>query len=252
MNMNIDTDTLLNTAKKLAARNPNPKTDSEYCARNALKEYEKYNDFLISMGRHLKEENNTENNSLGTLGEQLEEWLGTAKKLATRNSKSKPLSEYYAKRALEFYSYTKEPFKNAELELDTDTDNYKLLYWKQVSYWKEHFIFHLNCMKTTLELKKDPKKLETTAKELASRNSNPEPGSEYYAKLALKAHRESNKYLITMKSLLKKEKKSLASQNSNPGPDQPTLQTLREKHKEETLKEQEQEIQPQIKRGRSR
>jgi len=55
---------------------------------------------------------------------------------------------------------------------------------------------------------------------------------------------------IAMDNYPKKQKESITSQNSNPGPDQPTLQTLREKRKEETLKEQK--AQPQIKQRRSR
>jgi len=157
--------------------------------------------------------------------------IDTARELASRESKPKPHSEHHARVALIIHS---------EQEKATD--------------WKQTFFIHLNYMEAALELEKNRKKLETIAKEIATRNSKPEPRSESFAKLALEAHKkgdqkEYDRFLIDMVWHLKQEKRSLA-QNSNPGPDQPTLQTLREKRKEETLKEQE--IQPQIKQRRSR
>jgi len=160
--------------------------------------------------------------------------IDTARELASREPKPEPHSEHYARNALEFHSYRE--------EIDTA--------------WERTFVFNLGFMEAALELEKDRKRLETTAKKLASRNSKPKLDSELLAKSALRAHKEGDqkecdKSLIYMGCYLKEEKRrSLASQNSNPGPDQPTLQTLREKRKEETLKEQE--IQPQIKQGRSR
>jgi len=230
MNMNIETtNKLLDTAKELDSRSSiHPKrwfeNWSEIYARRALRAHKKYDKSLIHMRWYLKreKENNITNTTIRS-----EESLETAKKLASQESNPEPLSEHFAKFALSYQSY--------------------------LTRWEQGFVEKLGCMKIALEMEKDQKnrkELETIVKKLASRNSNPEPQSEYHAKRALEAYRERNRHLTSMKKNLKEEKKSLASQNSNPGPDQPTLQTLREKHKEETLKEQK--AQPQIKRGRSR
>jgi len=355
---NITTDTekleLLNTAKELASRKSNPEPRYEYYARLALEAHKEYNISLICMRWHLKKENN------------MAKSLKTAKKLASRDSKPKPLSEYFADSSLLRQTY---------------------------NHGNPNILDDLGYMEAALKLEKNQKRLleiETTSKKLAeklaSRNSNPEtePCSEYYGKAFLKKYEEYNKFLIYMREELKLKNhkgkdydnylpkmkemkwpliaekrraametakntvkkiieeiieeysndyskdmalaieirnnretetlletaKNLSSRhqerktqftttipsqseleselfakkaiefhlaknielrdlsllymkktlsklketklNNNPGPDQPTLQALREKRKEETLKEQEQKIQPQIKRGRSR
>jgi len=222
---------LLDTAKELASRNSNPEPESERYAKHAFEIRKVYDRFLIEMEWHLKKENNITNTTTW-----LEESLETAKKLASQESNPEPNPEHFAKNALLYHFHHMTEITQ-----------------EQSSKWKQEFIGQLGCMEIALEQEKDQKdrkELKITAEELASRGSKPEPESEYWARRALSAYRDSNRHLTSMKSLLKKEKELLTLQNSNPGPDEPTLQTLREKRKEETLKEQE--TQPQIKRGRSR
>jgi len=101
---------------------------------------------------------------------QVKELLEKARELALRESNPEPQYEYFAKRALELHS------KREEIATD----------------WELGFVFNLGCMEAALELEKDRKELETIAKELASRNSKPEPDSEYYARRALEAHKEGD------------------------------------------------------------
>jgi len=244
---------LLDIAKELASRNSKPEPESEHCAKLALEAHkEKLQHqrdcdlLLIYMKGYLKREKEraSQNSNPGPGQKTLQtirkkhkrelKLINTARELASRDSYPEPDSEYYAKCVLKAYNYDGGDKRNPPFPESLD--------------------IYLNYMEIAVESENNRKKIETIAKKLASRNSYPEPQSERYAKLALEAHKEKHQkdydlFLIYMRWYLKKEKKR-GSQNSNPRPDQPTLQTLREKRKEETLKEQE--IQPQIKQRRSR
>jgi len=156
------------------AQKTDPGNWPQYYARLAFKNRQEYDGFLIEMEWHLKKENNITNTTT-----RLEESLETAKKLASRKSNPEPHSEYYARSVLFYQTYK----------------------------WEQKFVVDsLGCMEIALELekdRKDRKELETTAKELASRNSNPEPESERYARCALKIHKEYDKFLIYMAGHLK-------------------------------------------------
>jgi len=121
--------------------------------------------------------------------ERVKELLNIARKLASRESKPELQYELYARRALERYS------KQEEVYID----------------WERDFVFDLGCMEIALELEKDQKdrkELETIAEELASRNSKPgsdSSDSEYWARCALRAHKEYDRFLIYMRWYLKME-----------------------------------------------
>jgi len=230
MNMNINTDTLLNEAKKLSARNSNPEPLSEWYAKKALENdqktffdehnfYETYRDMcLIQMTRSIEIENNRER-----LLRKAKELTSQYQERKTQFPTTEPSeSEHFAKEAIKHQ--TDRPY----------SDNY------------------LINMKQTLESEKQLEKQLKLAKEISLQKSTTKLNSEKHAVKALEHHeiREHDAcqyHLTKMKISLKQEKNKL---NNNPGPDQPTLQALREKRKEETLKEQE--AQPQIKRKRSR
>jgi len=179
------------TAAKLASRNSNPKTPSEFLAKCALSahregDYKECDKSLIYMGCFLRVEDIIRGG--GKIVEINREWvkelLNIARELASRESNSEPHSEFFAKLALEYYS--------KQEELSTG--------------WERVFVFNLGCMEIALELEKDQKdrkELETIAEELASRNSKPESGSEYYARRALRAHKEYDRFLINMRWYLK-------------------------------------------------
>jgi len=118
----------------------------------------------------------------------LKELLNIARRLASRESRPEPHSEYCAKVALDYYSGRE----------------------KLAIEWELGFVFSLSCMEMALELEKDRKELEITAEELASRNSKPELESERYARCALEAHKEGDQklydiFLFCMGWHLKKE-----------------------------------------------
>jgi len=161
-------------AKKLVSRNSNPEPQSEDCARLALSAHKEGDSFLILMGYHLKVED---------IKGRLKELLNTAReidiarRLASRQPKSEPHSEFYAKVALKAHSeYLRQEGDERKLKSD----------------------FNLGCMEIALELEKDRKKLEMIAEELVLRNSNSESYSEDYAKRALRAYREGDRFLIYM------------------------------------------------------